>query len=394
VPKRLYMDNAATSFPKPSAVTEAMRHYAEQIGASPARGAYAEAKEAGRKLRLCRERLTTLINGQSADHLIFTLNTTDALNLAIRGLVRDGDHLITSAFDHNSVLRPYHELQQRGLVQQTRIGCDEQTGLVDPTDIRRAIRPNTRLIAVVHGSNVTGTLQPIEQIGQIARQHDIPLLVDAAQTIGHMPLDVQRQQIDLLAFPGHKGVLGPLGTGGLYIRPGIEQRMQTVREGGTGSISEQPVHPDFMPDRFEAGSHNAIGLMGLAEAVGWLLEQGVEALWQHERRLMEIMLDHLADQPGLELLGPSGMSDRCGVFSIRIEGYDQPVALSELLEERFGILTRSGVHCAPLAHETIGTRHRGGTTRFSFGPFLTEDDVRYAGQAVQQLCRQTVGSGA
>jgi len=386
---RLYVDNAATSFPKPAAVTEAMADYAQRIGASPARGAYAEAKEAGRLVRQCRERLVALFNGESADQVVFTLNTTDALNLAIRGLVRDGDHVITTAFDHNSVLRPFNALAERGIATQTRVACDPATGLVDPDDIAGAIQSNTRLVAIVHGSNVTGTLQPMREIGQICRERELPLVVDAAQTLGHVPIDVQRENIDLLAFPGHKGLLGPLGTGALYIRSGLERQLQTIREGGTGSISETPVQPDFMPDRFEAGSHNAIGLIGLSEGVQWLLDQDVENLWQHEQALIDRMLTWLneTDMPGLTLYGPNIRDHRCGVFSIRIDSYDQPLHLSERLEKQFGVLTRSGVHCAPLAHETLGTRDLGGTTRFSFGPFLTEADVDRIGEAVQTTCQ-------
>jgi selenocysteine lyase/cysteine desulfurase len=244
-------------------------------------------------------------------------------------------------------------------------------------------------VATVHGSNVTGTLQPVGELGRLCREHEVPLVVDAAQSLGHVPIDVQEQQIDLLAFPGHKGLLGPLGTGGLYIRPGLETKMQTVREGGTGSISETPIHPDFMPDRFEAGSHNAIGLIGLSEGVKWLLDQGIDSVHQHEQTLIDTFLRWLneADMPGLEVFGPTTNDQRCAVFSIRIEGYDNPVHLSEALEQQFGILTRSGVHCAPLAHETIGTHGRGGTTRFSFGPFTTVADVERAGEAVQTICQ-------
>src|SRR5690606_23135986 len=200
--RRLYMDNAATSFPKPPSVLEAMNRYATELGASPGRGAYAEAREAGRLMYQCRQRLNTLFNGESPDHVVFTLNTSDALNLAIRGLVRPGDHVVTTWLDHNSVLRPFNELMTRDGVEQTRVECDPQTGLVDTDDIRRAIRPNTRLLAIVHGSNVTGTLQPIRDIGRIARECAVPLLVDAAQTLGHLPIDVQADCIDLLAFPG------------------------------------------------------------------------------------------------------------------------------------------------------------------------------------------------
>ena len=334
------------------------------------------------------------------EQVIFTLNTSDALNLAIRGIVGHHrlqhparkPHVITTALDHNSVLRPFNELARRGDVTQARVACDPQTGLVDPEDIRDAITADTRLIAVVHGSNVSGTVQPIRDIGRIAREAAVPLLVDAAQTVGHMPIDVEADLIDLLAFPGHKGLLGPLGTGGLYIRPGLERSMLTVREGGTGSISELDTQPDFLPDRFEPGSHNAIGLIGLSAGVAWLLDQGVDALWQHEQSLIGIMLEGLSWIEGLRLLGPPGVAHRCGVFSVRFDptphhpGYLDPVDLSRRLDEDFGILTRSGIHCAPHAHATFATRDLAGATRFSLGPFLTAQDVRYATDALAQVC--------
>ena len=397
VPERIYLDNAATSFPKPDAVLAAMNDYAANLGASAARGAYHEAKETGRRMAVCRQRINQLIHGEDPNHVVFTLNTTDALNLGIHGLVRPHskhNHVITTWLDHNSVLRPFNMMVEHDGIAQTRVRCDPDTGLVDPDEIRRAIRPETALIAVVHGSNVTGTLQPIGDIGRIAREHDIPLLVDAAQSLGHVPIDVQRDHIDLLAAPGHKGLLGPLGTGFLYIRPGIEKRMRTVREGGTGSISEHDTQPDFMPDRFEAGSHNAIGILGLSEGVQWLLDQGMDNLWAHEKRLMQTMLDglHASDRvPGLTFFGPPGIEHRCGVFSVRIasgNGFDKPVSLSEALEQEFGLLTRSGIHCAPLAHKTIGTHADGGTTRFSFGPFNTEAHVHRAIDALASLCQR------
>lgn len=388
-PRRVYFDNAATSFPKPPAVHEAMTRFAVELGASPGRGAYAEAREAGRLVMQCRERINTLIHGQDPRQIVFTLNTTDALNLAMRGLLRPGDHVVTTWMDHNSVLRPLNALAQDNGIEQTRVPCDPQTGLVDPDDIRRALGRPTRLVALIHGSNVTGTLQPIDEIGRIAREHGALFLVDAAQTLGHIPIDVQRDQIDLLAFPGHKGLLGPLGTGGLYIRPGVERLLQTIRQGGTGSASDLDTQPDFMPDRFEPGSHNAIGIIGLSEGVQWILDQGVENLWKHEQSLCRLMLEGLSDSagmPGLTFFGPKGIRGRCGVFSVRIEGFDQPQNLSDLLEARYGLLTRSGLHCAPLAHRTFGTHDLGGMSRFSFGPFLSHQDVLYACDALSQIC--------
>lgn len=400
VSQRIYMDNAATSFPKPSAVHQAMLHFATELGASPGRGAYAEAREAGRLMLECRQRLCQLIGADVAkpEQIIFTLNTTDALNLAIRGILlasttSDKGHIITTWLDHNSVLRPYNALADQIGVEQSRIMCDPQTGLVDPDDIRKAIRPDTKLIAVVHGSNVTGTVQPIGEIGKIARGHDIPFVVDAAQTMGHVPLNVEDDFVDLLAFPGHKGLLGPLGTGGLYIRPGVEDRMTTVREGGTGSISENDTQPTFLPDRFESGSHNAIGIIGLSAGVKWILDKGIDSLWKHEQDLMRAFIGAMeeGEMPGLTLYGPQGIKNRCGVFSVRIEGQpdiQQPQALSDLLEKEYGILTRSGIHCAPLAHKTFGTHEIGGMTRLSFGPFLTVQDVRFAVDALGHICQR------
>jgi len=399
--KRRYLDNAATSFPKPPSVLEAVTRYATELGASPGRGAYHEVKATGRLFDECRDRVNTLFHGEDPSHVIFTLNASDALNMAIRGIVyghheagleKSADtkpHVITTWMEHNSVLRPLNELVSRGDAEQTRVTCDPVTGLVDPADIEAAIRPNTVLITVVHGSNVTGTLQPISEVGKIAKRRDLPFLVDAAQTAGHVPIDVQAMGIDLLACPGHKGLLGPLGTGILYIRPGIEQRMATYREGGTGSFSDLDTQPDFMPDRFEPGSHNAPGIIGLSQGIKWLLDQGVESIWQHQQTLMRVVIDRLQNEdiPGLTLYGPQGVDHRVGVFSLRIEGFDDPNELSNVLEQDFGLLTRSGIHCAPLAHQTIGTADAGGTTRLSLGAFNSEDDVHAICDSLREVCR-------
>ena len=390
--RRLYFDNAATSFPKPPTVIEAMRRYMTEIGASPGRGAYAESIEAGRLFNRCRDLINKLIHGESADHVIFTVNCTDALNLAVKGIARhhlrrgEPVHVVTTWMDHNSILRPLNELSTEG-VTVTRVQVDPQTGRVNPKGIEAAITPDTKLVATIHGSNVTGSLQPIEDIGPICRKRNVLFLVDAAQTIGHLPLDVQAMGIDLLAFPGHKGLLGPLGTGGLYVRPGLEKRIDTLREGGTGSQSEQDRQPTHMPDRFEPGSHNAPGIIGLAEGVKWILDQGIDTLWKHEQTLMRIMLDGLADLPRLRLLGLPTIENRCGVFSLVIDGLE-PVDFAMILEDQFGILARAGLHCAPLAHQTMKTTGAGGATRLSLGPFLTEDDVRYAVASIEELCRQ------
>ncbi len=389
--KRIYMDNAATSFPKPPEVIEAMVEYQTTCGASPGRGGYTESIEAGRLLDRCRERMNTLINGENPDHVIFTLNTSDALNLAIRGMVmpfrRRGEpaHVVTTWMDHNSILRPLHALEADG-VTSTYVECDPETGRVDPDAIRAAIRPDTRLVATNHGSNVTGTLQPVEKIGVICRELAVPPCIDRAQSLGHMPVDVQAAHIDLLAFPGHKGLLGPSGTGGLYIRPGLERQLEPIRHGGTGSASDLPVHPENMPDRYEPGSHNAIGIIGLSEGLKWLLDRGVETLWREEQVLTARMMDGLMALPCIKLLGPKEPAERCSVFSIVHDDLDAH-ELAAILDQQFGILTRAGVHCAPLAHRTLGTMERGGAVRLSLGPFMGEEDVDYCLNALAEICK-------
>jgi cysteine desulfurase family protein len=392
-PRRLYMDNAATSFPKPPAVLSAMANYATSLGASAGRGAYNEAMETGALITQCRQLLNQLFNGANPNHFVFTLNCSDSLNLAIKGLLCPSSlrrsvasslpHTICTHIDHNSILRPLNALQDQGLIEQTRIPVSP-IGLVDASDIRKAIRPSTKLIAITHASNVTGTVQPIREIGKIAREHNIPFIVDAAQSAGHLAIDVQNDFIDLLSAPGHKGLLGPLGTGFLYIRPGVERILASYREGGTGSVSELDRQPDFLPDKYEPGSHNAIGIVGLSEGVAWILNQGIEKLAAHSMDLVRTFIDGASNVPNLTYYGPQGVKNRTDVFSVRVEGLE-PHELSAILETSFGILTRSGLHCAPLAHRAIGTADVGGTTRLSFGPFLSKQDVKFATDALADI---------
>jgi cysteine desulfurase / selenocysteine lyase len=393
-PRRLYLDNAATSFPKPKSVIDAMVNYATTLGASAGRGAYAEAIETSRLIAQCRQRLNKLFNGQNANHFIFTLNCSDALNIAIKGMFNSKfnpgapghklPHAVCTAVDHNSILRPLNALKDAGEIEVTIVAVDSATTLVDPDAVRRAIRPETKLIALTHASNVTGVVQPIREIGKIARAHDIPFLIDAAQSAGHMPIDVQADNIDLLAAPGHKGLLGPLGTGFLYLRPGMEKLVATTREGGTGSVSELDRQPDFMPDKYEPGSHNAIGIIGLSEALAWLESQTIQKLHAHHLDLTRTFLEGISSIDGLTYYGPQGIRHRTGVFSVAIDG-TSPHDLATILETTYGILTRPGLHCAPLAHQAINTTDRGGTTRFSFGPFLTSQDIKYATDALADI---------
>ncbi len=389
MPERLYLDNAATSFPKPPEVLEAMRAYAEELGASAGRGAYREAVDAGVMVAECRRRLARLIGCEPAKNVVFALNCSEALNLAIKGVLRDGDHVVTTVMDHNSVLRPLNALQDRGRNEVTFVPADAETGAVRADDVLAAIRPRTRLVCMTHGSNVTGTLQPIDEVAEELRRREIFLLVDSAQTVGHVPLDVAQQSIDFLAMPGHKGLMGPLGTGALYIRPGLENVVEPLIEGGTGSVSELATQPDFMPDRFESGSHNAIGLAGLGAALAWIEERSVKSLRAHDLALSTRFLEKAAEIEPLRVFGPRDAASRVAVFSVRMEGLE-PAELSALLETEFAILSRSGLHCAPLAHQTLGTHETGGTTRLSFGAYNTLDDVDRCVHALAQLA----GAGA
>jgi cysteine desulfurase family protein len=423
-PTRRYFDNAATSFPKPPAVVEAMVHAMEAIGA-PGRGVYAEAREMGRLVRVGRERIARLVNLSSPlspEHVVFTHNTSDALNLAIKGVLlqarRDRGaraklHIVSTDMEHNSVLRPLHALKSDDpLIEWTSAPVDPATGLVDPDDIKRAIRPGeTVLVCVNHASNVTGTVQDMHAIGRVCAafgagacrdaragsRDGVLLMVDGAQSLGHVGVDMRAMHIDLLAFPGHKGLLGPQGTGGLCIRPGVEHRLATVREGGTGSVSESAVHPSMMPEKYEAGSHNAVGIAGLSEGVAWLLEKTIAGVRAHEEELMRVMLGAIDEErmPGLTLLGPREIAQRVGTFSFVHETLSAQ-EMAVILETSYGVLTRAGLHCAPLVHKTLGTspecasadgRPGSGAVRLSFGPFLSVSDVEYATRALAEICQ-------
>jgi selenocysteine lyase/cysteine desulfurase len=335
-----------------------------------------------------------LINAESPDRIVFAMNCSEALAVAIRGLLNTappGTHAIATTMEHNSVLRPLNALAEQTELSPQFVSCDPATGLVDPDDIRRAIQPETKLIACVHVSNVTGTIQPVTEVAGIAREQGIASVIDAAQSVAHVPLDVQAVGADFVAFPGHKGLLGPLGTGVLYVRPEADELLKTMKEGGTGTISERAVQPTTMPDKFEIGSHNAIGLAGLSEGVSWVLQRGVQALRDHDLELCRTFTETTESIKGLTIYGPGNPTDRTGVFSVGVVGMS-PGELAETLERNFGLLTRSGVHCAPLAHKTIGT-HPTGTCRLSFGPFTTADDVRCATDALGQVARRAAAGG-
>jgi len=380
---RIYLDNAATSWPKPEAVYRAVDDYQRRRGAPAGRGAYREALEVQSLVARCRKSAATLFNAPDPRHIVFTFNGTDSLNLALHGTLRPGDHVIASALEHNSVLRPLRELEALLGISSTLIPADS-AGQVEPNDFRRALRPNTRLIALLHASNVTGAVQPIAEVGRIAREANALFLVDAAQTAGTLPIDVQALGVDLLACPGHKGLLGPLGTGLLYIRPGVESQVRSLRQGGTGTVSETDRQPETLPDKYEAGNHNMPGLCGLAAGLDFVLEQGVETIHARERSHLRRLREALSDVAGITLHGPSPADAAVGLLSLNIAGYD-PQDLAAILDDSFSIQTRAGLHCAPGAHRHLGTLETGGTLRLSVGPLTTDSDIERAIGALRTI---------
>jgi cysteine desulfurase family protein len=381
--QRIYLDNAATSWPKPNAVYQAVDRYMRVVGAPAGRGVYGEAVEVERLVAQARQHLARLIGVDEPRRMIFTVNGTDSLNLALHGLLRPGDHVVTSVCEHNSVLRPLRHLQQKLGLEVTRVGCDS-LGIVSAEDIAAVVQPTTRLIALTHASNVTGGLQPVAEVGRIAAERDILFLVDAAQTLGHLPVSVSELGCHLLAAPGHKGLLGPLGTGLLYVGPAAESVLDSTRQGGTGTVSETDVQPTALPDKFESGNHNVPGIVGLNAALQHLMETGLAGLRQHEEQLTASLLAGLADITGVTVHGPRDTGRQVGVVSISIEGYD-PQEAATILDQAYSVQVRSGLHCAPRMHESLGTLQEGGTIRFSVGMFNTQEHVETAIRAVGEI---------
>ncbi len=388
---RVYLDNAATTWPKPESVYRAVDQYQRELGCSPGRGVYRHATRADQVVAQARDRVAQLLEAEDSRQFIFAFNGSDALNLAIRGSLRPGDHAVTTAADHNSVLRPLRFLEETQGVAVDRVPCDA-AGRVDAAAFAQAVQAKTRLVAINHASNVTGTLQDVPRLIEIVRRQapDALVLVDAAQSLGHLPLSVRQWDVDLLAAPGHKGLLGPMGTGLLYIRPGVEDRLAPLRLGGTGSQSNEDRQPAMLPDKYEPGNHNAVGLAGLAAGVAWVEERTPAALRRHELALLTALLEGLGGIPGLTLYGPHDPAQRVGVISFRMEPFE-PHELATLLDLRFGIQVRSGIHCAPRMHAAIGTLEKGGTVRISTGPFTTPAEVEHVVESLRQLSRERGG---
>lgn len=382
----IYLDNAATSWPKPESVYHEVGDFLRRAGANPGRGGHALARAASEMVESVRKDLAHFFNITDASQFVFTANATEALNLAIKGVLAKGGHVVTSSMEHNAVARPLFALQAAGSCQVSVVQADHE-GMLKVDDVIKAVGPETRLIVLTHASNVTGGLLPIEEVGEFARQRGITFLVDASQTVGERPLDLNKLPVDLVAFPGHKALLGPTGTGALYIRKGCE--LEPLLQGGTGTHSELLEQPSEVPYRYESGTLNTSGIAGLGAALRYISEVGLEQISATIRELTRSFLEGCAQIPGLRILGPSSAEMRVGVVSI-VADFLNPDELGYILDQVYGIAVRAGLHCAPLAHKTLGT-FPAGAVRFSFSHFNTAEDVEQALQALREIAEQAGG---
>ena len=382
----IYLDHAATSFPKPEPVYRGMEAFVRASGANPGRGGHRRALEAEAMIGETRRLLARLFHCARPERIVFTMNATDALNMAIKGVLRKGDHVVTSVLEHNSVNRPLNRLERDGVITLTRLPATADH-LIDPEAAARAFTPRTRLVAVTHASNVTGTIQPIGALGRMAREKGALLLVDAAQSAGVVPIDVEKDAVDLLAFTGHKGLLGPTGTGGLVV--GERAEVAAWREGGTGGDSSSPLQPAEFPHRLEGGTPNVFGIAGLREGVRLLLERGIESVLPHERSLLTAFFGSLRD-PGRfswygadRALADRGGDGRVGLVGINLSGF-APAELASILDEQFDIAVRAGLHCAPYAHKHLATFPHG-TVRLSVGIATSEEEMKRVAGALDEV---------
>jgi len=382
----IYLDHAATSFPKPEEMYRGMDTFVRASGANPGRGGHRLAREAEGMIEATRALLAGLFGCRQPERVVFGLNASDGLNMAIKGVVRPGDHVVTSVLEHNSINRPLQRLEQEGTIAVTRVPAGPEH-LIDPDDVARALTPLTRLVALTHASNVTGTIQPVAEIGRRVRSHGALFLVDAAQSAGVVPIDMERDAIDLLAFTGHKALYGPTGTGGLVA--GERADVRPWREGGTGGDASRPLQPEELPYRLEGGTPNVFGIAGLRAGVEWVNDRRPEAILAHERRLLGDLLSAMRRRDAYDWFGADRVllehrgEGRVGLVSFNLRG-TAPSALAAALEERHGIAVRPGLHCAPHAHRHLGT-FPGGTARISVGALTGPDEMRAAAEALDRL---------
>ena len=383
--ERIYLDNAATSWPKPAAVYTATDIYQRELGAPAGRGNYQQADEVQRTIARTRHQLARLLGATASERVVFTSGGTGSLNQAIHGCLRSGDHVVTTVAEHNSVLRPLRYLEEQGRITVTRVGCDSH-GLIDPTEVRQAMTSQTRLVAMLHVSNVTGAVQPIEEVGRIAREGEAFYLIDVAQSLGHLPIAVDACQADLVAGSGHKGLMGPLGLGVLYVGERIQPELAPLVQGGTGTESELDQQPEGMPEKYESGNLNVVGIVGLGVALDHLEEIGLAAVEQHLRDRTAELIEGFSQIDGVQQYGPSDAARQLGVVSINVGSYD-PQEVATILDQAYSVQTRAGLHCAPLMHSALESVSQGGTLRFSPGWFTTAEEIQVAVQAVAEIAK-------
>ena len=376
----IYFDNAATTLQKPPAVAQAICQALASFG-SPGRGVHDAALAAARAVYDTRAALAGFFGAENPRQVAFTSGATQSLNIAIKGVLRPGDHVITTALEHNSVLRPLYEMEAAGV--SLSILKSDPLGCISYAAFEAAIRPDTRAIVLTHGSNLTGNLIDIARVGAIARSHGLLFIVDAAQTAGVIPIDMQKMNIGVLCFTGHKGLLGPQGTGGLIVREGV--RIAPLLSGGSGVKTYSKAHPDDMPTALEAGTLNAHGIAGLNAALAYIRENGLDAIREKEQALMQAFYDGVRDIPGVTVYGDFTQPQRCAIVSLNIRDYDS-AEVSDALAQQYGIATRPGAHCAPLMHQALGTVSQG-AVRFSFSHFNTMEEIRTAVDAVREFAR-------
>lgn len=377
----IYLDNGATSFPKPEAVYAFMDSFHRSNGVSPGRSGCDLSIETGNVIEETRKVLTSYFNGSDHNRLVFTLNSTDALNIAIHGLLRHGDHVITTNVEHNAVLRPLHHHALYNGVEVDNVPFDDN-GFVNPDDFIPLFKPNTKLVIVNHASNVLGTVQPVGEIGRLCRERGVLFLVDASQTAGKIPVDMAANNIDICAFTGHKSLLGPTGIGGLYVCRNIDIRH--TREGGTGVRSAELHHLREYPYRLETGTPNLVGIAGLLAGIKWIEEQGMESIHHREMELTRMLVDGLMDIPNVTLYCQDNLSEHIGVVSFNVNGFEAG-NVGTLLDGDYNIACRTGLQCAPLVHKQLGTDLIKGTVRIGVGPFNTEAHIEAAIDAVREI---------
>jgi len=377
----IYLDNGATSYPKPDEVYTFMDSFYRNFGVNPGRSGYDLCMETGALVDTTRKMLANFFNGNDLNRLCFSYNSTDALNLIIFGMLKQGDHAITTTLEHNSVLRPlYHQNKFNG-VEVDYIPFDTN-GFVEPDDIKQKIKANTRLVIVNHASNVIGTVQPVGAIGRICREYGVPFAVDASQSAGKIPIDIEQLHIDVVAFTGHKSLLGPTGIGGLYVSEGVNIRH--TRAGGTGVRSADRMHLAEYPYRLEYGTGNIVGIAGLHAGLKWITERGIDSIHRHEMKLTRMLRDGLSELDGVSLYCQDDLVDHIGVISFNIDGMEA-LNTGTLLDGDYNIACRTGLHCAPLVHEQLGTAQIGGSARIGIGPFNTEEHIKAAIEAIGEI---------